>query len=67
MMPSLDVVSYALASPPIAVGIAAASATGFVAQNYTEGRITFVDLDGGGARTITGFELGARVVQGGDP
>jgi hypothetical protein len=64
MMPSLEVVPYPLASPPTAVGIAAAAATGFVAQNYADGRITFIDLAGGAARTITGFELGARVVQG---
>jgi hypothetical protein len=58
---------YMLASPPTAVGIAAAADMGFVAQNYTDGRITFIDLtatDAGAARTITGFELGARVVQG---
>jgi hypothetical protein len=64
MMPSLEVVPYSLASPPTAVGIAAAAGAGFVAQNYADGRITFIDLAGGAARTITGFELGARVVQG---
>jgi hypothetical protein len=64
MMPSLHVTSLGLASPPIAVGIAAATATGYVAQNYSEGRITFIDLDAGATRTITGFELGARVVTG---
>lgn len=67
IMPSLAVVPYMLASPPTAVGIAAAAGMGFVAQNYTDGRITFIDLttaDGGAARTITGFELSARVVQG---
>ena len=66
MMSSRNVLQYSLASPPIAVGIAAASSTGYVAQTYVEGRITFVGLDAGGIRTITGFELGARVVQGGD-
>jgi hypothetical protein len=68
LMPSLEVIPYALASPPTAVGIAAAARMGFVAQSYSDGRLTFIDLsaaDGGGAaRTITGFELGARVVQG---
>jgi hypothetical protein len=71
MMPSLEVLPFALASPPTAVGIAAAAGAGFVAQNYADGRITFIDLkggpDGGAARTITGFELGARVVQGSGP
>jgi hypothetical protein len=68
MMPSLEVAPYPLASPPTAVGIAAAAGMGFVAQNYTDGRITFIDLasgaGGGAARTITGFELSARVIQG---
>jgi hypothetical protein len=71
VMPSLAVTAYSLASPPTAVGVAAAAGTGgtgFVAQSYTDGRITFIDLSGGDAgstaRTITGFELGARVVQG---
>jgi hypothetical protein len=73
LMPSLDVRQYALASPPIAVGIAAGAGRGYAAQDYAEGRITFVDLteggppDGGGgfsAITITGFELNAGIVVG---
>ena len=35
---------------------------GYVAQKHPEGRITFVTLDSGEARTLTGFELGSRVV-----
>jgi hypothetical protein len=75
LMPSLEVKPYPLASPPIAVGIAAGAGRGYVAQDYVEGRITFVDLsegsvpDGGGdftARTITGFELSAGIVVGPD-
>jgi hypothetical protein len=62
MMPSLQVLPYTLASPPTAAGIAAAAGQGFVAQDYTDGRITFIDLDAGGVRTITGFELSANVV-----
>ena len=68
-MPSLDVREYILPSPPTAVGIATAAGdagSGFVAQNYADGRITFIDLGGGTVRTITGFELSARVVQGSD-
>ena len=69
MMPSLEVRPYVLASPPIAVGIAAGTmpARGYIAQDYAEGRITFVDLTGGAERTITGFELGARIVPGSKP
>jgi hypothetical protein len=33
-----------------------------VAQKHPEGRITFVTLESGEARTLTGFELGSRVV-----
>jgi hypothetical protein len=70
MMPSLEVVPFTLASPPTAVGIASAAGpegTGFVAQNDPDGRITFIDLSQATARTITGFELGARVVEGSQP
>ncbi len=67
LMPSLQVLPYTLASPPLSVGIAAGAARGYVAQDYAEGRITFVDLAAGAARTITGFELGARVVDGSHP
>jgi hypothetical protein len=68
LMPSLEVLPYTLASPPIAVGIAEAAGMGFVAQNYTDGRITFIALasgaDAGTTRTITGFELSAQVFLG---
>ena len=73
LMPSLEVRPYVLASPPIAVGIAAGAGRGYAAQDYAEGRITFVDLrEGGtadaggafGAITITGFELNAGIVVG---
>jgi hypothetical protein len=76
LMPSLEVIPYTLASAPTAVGIAAGAGRGYAAQDYAEGRITFVDLEGASgcdastcnsARTITGFELGARVVNGGTP
>jgi hypothetical protein len=67
-MSTLEAAQYPLASPPIAVGIVGGALAGYVAQDYSEGRITFLDLQGDGgaasARTITGFELGARVVEG---
>ena len=75
LMPSLDVVHFSLASPPIAVGIVVGASRGYVAQNFAEGRITFVDLgseecDSSSpceqARTITGFDLSARIVTGAD-
>ncbi len=58
---------YTLGSPPIAVGIVTGAARAYIAQEHPEGRITFVDLDTGLARTLTGFELAARVVDGSEP
>lgn len=70
-MPSLAVDRYALASPPIAAGIVAGAKRAYIAQEHPEGRITFIDLtDTGGAgraRTLTGFELSARIVDGSKP
>jgi hypothetical protein len=60
--PSLEIQKLTLASPPIAVGVLAAAGEGFVAQKHPEGRITFVTLASGQARTLTGFEIGAAVV-----
>jgi hypothetical protein len=65
--PSLHVQKIDLASPPIAVGVLAATNQGYVAQKNAEGRITFVALDSGQARTLTGFEIGASVVDWAQP
>jgi hypothetical protein len=62
LFPSLEVRTYALASPPIATGVVPAAGRAYVAQSHPEGRATFLSLDSGEARTLTGFELGARVV-----
>jgi hypothetical protein len=63
LMPSLEVQHYPLASPPTAAGVVAGANRGYVSQQYADGRISFLSLDGGDARTLTGYELGARVVQ----
>jgi hypothetical protein len=63
-MPSLSVQKLTLASMPIAAGIVPAVGKGFVAQKHPDGRITFVGLASGQARTITGFELATQVVDG---
>ena len=63
-MPSLSVQKLPLASLPIAAGIVAGANRGFVAQKHPDGRITFVNLKTGDARTLTGFELGTQVVDG---
>jgi hypothetical protein len=62
LFPTLEVQRFGLASPPIAAGVVAGAGRGYVAQKHPEGRITFVTLDSGEARTLTGFELGSRVV-----
>ena len=62
LFPTLEVRRYPLASPPIAAGVAAAAGRGYVAQQHPDGRITLIALDSGDARTLTGYELGARVV-----
>jgi hypothetical protein len=58
---------YDLASPPVAVGVVDGANRAYVAQNHPDGRITFIDLTSGEARTLTGFELAARVVDGSKP
>jgi len=62
LFPTLEVQTLTLASPPIAVGVVAGAGRGYVAQKHPEGRITFVTLASGDARTLTGFELGAGIV-----
>ncbi len=64
LFPSLQNVAFTLASPPIAAGIVGGE--GYVAQDFDEGRITFIELQTQAERTITGFDLGARIVTGGD-
>lgn len=66
-MPQLMVDRLDLASPPTAVGVVAGANRAFIAQEHPEGRLTFVDLDTGVARTLTGFELASRVVDGSKP
>ena len=66
-MPQLMVERYPLASPPIAVGVVAGANRAFIAQEHPDGRLTFIDLDTGVARTLTGFELSSRVVDGSKP
>lgn len=63
-LPSLKVQKLPLASLPIAAGVVAGAGRGYVAQKHPDGRITFVTLATGEARTITGFELATQVVDG---
>lgn len=66
-MPQLMVERYPLASPPIAVGAVPNAKRVYVAQQHPEGRLTFIDIESGIARTLTGFELSSRVVDGSKP
>lgn len=65
--PSLMTERYPLASVPTAAGIVASARRAYVAQEHPEGRITFINLDDGRARTLTGFELASKVVDGSKP
>jgi hypothetical protein len=61
-MPNLQVDFSSLSSEPIASGTVPRAQKGFVAQVHPEGRITFIDLNDGAGREITGFELSSKVV-----
>ena len=63
-LPAFGTTKVTLASPILSAGLIPEVNLGFVAQSHPEGRITFVDLDTAELRTLTGFELSARVVQG---
>lgn len=58
---SLEQTFIQLSSPPLSAGIV--GNYGFVAQAHPEGRITFVSLSDASQRTLTGFELAAKVTQ----
>jgi hypothetical protein len=51
-----------LGSPPDAVGVLPDQDVVFVSQRHPLGRITFVDVASGGARTLTGFDLNSHVI-----
>lgn len=62
--PSLRLEALELPSTPRASGILTDANVGYVAQAHPEGRITFIDLSDASARTLTGFELGVKVIDG---
>ena len=63
-MPALTWQTFNLASLPISAGIVEGAGKAYVAQDYADGRITFVDLNTLEAHTLTGFELATQVVDG---
>jgi len=52
-----------LGSPPTAIGVIERSGQAFIAQEHPEGRLTFVGVEDGSQRTVTGFELNDRIEQ----
>ncbi len=55
--------SLALGSPPISLGLVAATNRVYVAQNHELGRVTFIDMDSLEPRTVTGFELNSYIIE----
>jgi hypothetical protein len=60
--PNLQVDYQSLSSEPLASGTVPGVEKAFVAEVHPEGRITFIGLDDGQGREITGFELSSKVV-----
>ena len=65
-MPELVVDTVKLPSRPLAnaTGLVPDAGMAYIAQEHPQGRITFIDLETGVPRTITGFEISARVTNG---
>ncbi|HET7542964.1 MAG TPA: hypothetical protein VFK05_23990 [Polyangiaceae bacterium] len=65
-MPELVVDSVQLPSRPLpgATGLVPEAGVAYIAQAHPQGRITFINLETGVPRTISGFELAAKVVNG---
>jgi hypothetical protein len=65
-MPELVVDRVTLPSRPLAgaTGLVPDAGMAYIAESHPEGRITFIDLETGVPRTITGFEIAAKVVDG---
>jgi hypothetical protein len=56
-LPELSTELVSLGSTPLSAALVPDAGIGFVAQRHPEGRITFIDLESGTPRTLTGFEL----------
>ncbi|HYQ40533.1 MAG TPA: hypothetical protein VER11_01150 [Polyangiaceae bacterium] len=65
-MPELVVDAVKLPSRPLAgaTGLVPEAGVAYIAQAHPQGRITFINLETGVPRTITGFEIAAKVVNG---
>lgn len=65
-MPELVIDPVKLPSRPLAgaTGLVPDAGVAYIAQAHPQGRITFIDLETGVPRTITGFEISAQVTDG---
>jgi hypothetical protein len=65
-MPELVVDTVKLPSRPLpeATGLVPDAGVAYIAEENPQGRITFIDLETGVPRTITGFEISAQVTNG---
>ena len=65
-MPELVVDQVKLPSRPLAgaTGLVPDAGVAYIAEEHPQGRITFIDLETGVPRTITGFEIAAKVTNG---
>ncbi len=65
-MPELVIDKVLLPSRPLpgATGLVPDAGVAYIAQAHPQGRITFINLETGVPRTITGFEIAAKVVNG---
>ena len=65
-MPELVIDPVKLPSRPLAgaTGLVPDAGVAYIAQAHPEGRITFINLETGVPRTITGFEISAKVSDG---
>lgn len=60
--PGLVVDTITLSAEPLASGLILDEHRGFVAEAHPQGQVTFIELDSGQAKTVTGFELSSQVV-----
>jgi hypothetical protein len=59
-----SVASFPLGSPPNSIGTLSPTAQKvFIGQEYSEGRISFINWVTGGVQTVTGFALNGRIQQ----
>jgi hypothetical protein len=65
-MPELVIDKVLLPSRPLAgaTGLVPEAGVAYIAQAHPQGRITFINLETGVPRTLTGFEISAKVVNG---